>query len=146
MTDRLYEVLVDIRELLKEIRDGLGASGGVGIVPTLVAPIKPQDWEEVCTEEDVTINPGQKKVVLEVKDSGYLWEVGVNDETYTTYYLLVDEAPVGDPLPQPWGLYNDPYRFPQPIEFDSSIVVMVERHSDAPGPADYYAKVRYVKK
>lgn len=139
--ETLYEVLVDIRELLKEVRDGLGS---IGITP--IAPIRPQDWEEKCTEEDVSIAPGDKKKVLEVKDSGYLWEVGINDETYTTYYLYVDDAPVGEPLPQPWGLYNSPYRFPQPIEFDSSIVVVVERHSDAPAAASYYAKVRYVKK
>lgn len=140
--DRLYEVLVDIRDLLKEIKSRLEEGfGTVGI-----APIKPQDWVEKCTEEDVTINPGEKKVVLEVRDSGYLWEVGANDETYSTYYLYVDDGQVGEPLPQPWGLYNSPYRFPQPIEFDRSIVVMVERHSDASASADYYAKVRYVKK
>jgi len=140
--DNIYEILVEIRDLLKSVKsyiaiiaDSMGA-----------APMQPDDWVEVTTEEDVVINPGEEKTVLEVRDSGWLWEVGVNDETYSTYKLFVDGSLIEKPQPQPWGLYNDPYRFPKPIEFGSSIEIRVERHSDAPSPAAYYAKVRYEKR
>jgi len=140
--DNVYELFVEIRDLLKSIKTYLAV-----IAESLgVAPIQPDNWVEVSTEQDVTINPGETKTVLEVRDSGWLWEVGVNDETYSTYMLVVDGTEIEEPQPQPWGLYNDPYRFPKPIEFGSSVEIRVERHSDAPGPAVYYAKVRYEKR
>jgi len=139
--ENIYEILVDIKNILREINEATQQ-----LARKLPMPIEPEDWVEKVTPEDVEVEPGEEKDILEVTDSGYLWEVGCNDETYTTYYLIVDDTEVGEPLPQPWGLYNDPYRFPQPIEFGSSVVIRVERHEDAPAPAKYYGKARYVKR
>jgi len=135
--ETLYELVAEIRDILKSLE--LAFTFGT-------IPITPDKWVQKTSGADVTVNPGELKTVLVVNDSGYLWEIGVNDETYTTYYLYVDGTQVGDPQYEPWGLYNSPYRFPVPIEFNSKIEVKVERHSDAPAPADYYAKVRYIKK
>jgi len=146
--ERLYNIFLDVKELLEDIRNALS---GISPFPTeeMLArtqrTIRPENWVEVSSEYDVTVNPNETKTVLRVVDSGYLWEVGVNDETYTVYYLYVDDVLVGKPQYQPWGLYNSPYRFPAPIEFGRSVEIKVYRDKDAASPADYYAKVRYEK-
>lgn len=98
------------------------------------------------SEENVTVQPGTTETVLQVNSRESKWvSVGTNDETYTEYQYYVDgEEIVDEPLSHPLGLFNDPYRFPQPLTFRSRFRVDVSRSSEASSPADYFSKATYI--
>jgi len=105
-------------------------------------------YQRVETQEDVTINPGGEETVLEIDDDtgGGIVEVGTNDQTYSRYdYLVNGESILESPIKEPLGLYNSPYRFPEPIQFDESFEVVVRRDEDAGGSKDYFSKVTYYR-
>lgn len=96
------------------------------------------------TENNVTIGPGESKVVLDVafNSQTFWWETGTNDETFSTYEYIVDGDNLMDnPNTQPLGLYNDMYRFPTPIVVSDSLQIKVNRNSSAGGNEDYYSKI-----
>jgi len=97
------------------------------------------------TDENVTLSPGETKYVIRSGVASAEWvATGTNDETYSLYQYTIDGQEIfEDPLKEPLGLYNDPYRFPSPLAADQSIGVKVTRTSDASGSADYYSKVTY---
>lgn len=94
------------------------------------------------TQNNVSIPPGQKKVVLDIDVSSTvgLFEIGTNDETHSLYTYVVDgENLIDKPIKKPLGLYNDRYDFPQPVKVESNLKVVVERQNSANSPADYFS-------
>jgi hypothetical protein len=95
------------------------------------------------TENNVTISPGETKTVLtvNVNNPSFWWETGTKDQTYSLYQYEVDGENMLDvPMSQPLGLYNDTYRFPRPIIFDSQIKIKIFRDPAAPGDEDYFSR------
>lgn len=96
------------------------------------------------TDDDVTINPGETKTVVSVQVNEPVgwYETGTNDTTFSEYQYVVDgEDMLQEPLKKPLGLYNDMYRFPEPILVSNSLEIRVTRQSDASGPHDYFSNV-----
>lgn len=111
-------------------------------------PIPVESYNQVSTGENLSLPAGKSGDTIDINldESGLLYEVGSNDEEYSEYKYIIDGKNLMDePLVAPIGLYNDTYRFPQPIVAKESISVNIGRQVDAPGPAEYYSKVRYVK-
>lgn len=97
-------------------------------------------------EENVTIGPGEEEVVLEITTGrdARLAEVGTSDLTFSKYQYKRDgEDLLNEPLTEPLGLYNDPYRFQRLLPFENKFEVVVKRDDDAPGPEDYFSKATY---
>lgn len=104
--------------------------------------VKPTRFVYGDTEENVTIQPGGSKAVLDIDVAGPigLQSIGTNDETYSLYNYEVDgETMLDSPIKKPLGLYNDMFEFPQPIRVDADLRVLVKRQDDAPGPAEYFS-------
>lgn len=113
----------------------LGLDGAIGV----------DTYNRAESETDVTIQPDETKTVLEVNPRSASWvSVGTNDETHTEYQYFVDGDPLlPEPVKEPLGLYNDPFRFPSPLSVSRSFEVRVTRLQSAPGPADYFSKADY---
>jgi hypothetical protein len=110
-------------------------------------PLTPIGFNQAVTEDNVEISPASNEDVLEVtvKNSALWYEVGTKDATYSNYQYYVDDSELLDSgQKEPMGLYNQPYRFPQPIIVRDKIAVNVRRDDDASGPEEYFSKVRYV--
>lgn len=109
--------------------------------------ISPTGFNQGVTDEAVEIYPASNEdtINIKLKNSALWYEVGSNDETYSLYQYYADDTEIlGERQKEPLGLYNDPYRFPQPIIVRNKIIVNVRRQEDAPGPEEYFSKVRYV--
>lgn len=114
----------------------LGFSGAVGA----------ESFERYETPADVTIQPGEEEYVLRKNVQNASWiSTGTNDETHSLYKYFIDGEPIlEEPLKEPLGLYNDPFRFPDPLSAGREIAVKVKRQSSASGPESYYSKVDYL--
>lgn len=96
------------------------------------------------TGSNVQVGPGEEDIVLEVNvDSPVGWyETGTNDKTYTKYQYIVDgEEMLSSPIKKPLGLYNNMYRFPEPIKVASSLKIKVIRNSSASSTEEYFSNV-----
>ena len=113
----------------------LGLPGSIGVGTFDVAE----------TDQNVEVEPGETEFVMRVGvQSGDWISVGVNDETHTLYQYTIDGEPLlEEPLKEPLGLYNSPYKFPTPLSADRTFGVRVTRQQSASGAAEYYAKGAY---
>lgn len=110
-------------------------------------PRAPQAFEIDETEEPVTIGAGETKEILSANASGggFWWETGTTDREYTEYIYTVDGENIFDENPEaPLGLFNDRYRFPQPITFNNNISIKARRQND-PAVSDetFVSKIAY---
>ena len=96
------------------------------------------------TEDNVTVAPGEKKVILEanVSGGGALFSIGTKDDTYTLYQYYIDgEKLLDEPMKKPLGLYNDMFQFPKPIKVNQKIEVEIQRQEDAGAASEYFSNV-----
>lgn len=98
------------------------------------------------TGDPITLAPGESAPLVNANiESGGLWiETGTSAQDNTKYQYEVDGNEVFDePLDTPLGLFNDVYRYPQPLKTNSEITVRALRLESAAGSADYVSKIRY---
>ena len=161
------ETLVETNNLLEkqiellggEVSGGNGNGNGAGTVGVFREgsiedganatdiPLTPVGFNQSVTSENVEIEPASSEDILDVKvkNSALWYEVGSKDATYSSYQYYADDTELlGDRQKEPLGLYNEPYRFPQPVIIRDKISINVRRSDDAPGPEEYFGKVRYV--
>jgi hypothetical protein len=117
--------------------------------PVTSMPLINDGFKQRTSSKNVEIEPGKSKDVLNVTlpdgKSALWYEVGDKDRTYTEYEYQRDGISVlEEPQLEPLGLYNNPYRFPQPLLVRDNIAVVVSRDSDAGSSEDYLSKIRYV--
>lgn len=143
------EILSELKSDSDDDNSGtiIGAGSVVDSASVTDIPVSPTAFEQRQTDEDITLGPGEKDDIVSVNlDGAALWyEVGDSDNDYSEYQYYADESGILDnPQVEPLGLYNDPYRFPQPLLVRDTIKVSTKRQPDAPGSADYFSKVRYI--
>jgi hypothetical protein len=157
------ERLARMENLLEKQLNAMGGSAGGDTGGTLTVenaisqvglidlPIAGNDFEQRTTDPDgsVTVEPGSNEDVLVVTlDSGTaaLWyEVGTTDSTESSYQYMADGKDLFDNRQEETlGVFNNLYRFPQPIIAHEDIVVNVRRGDNAGSSEDYVSKVRYI--
>lgn len=98
------------------------------------------------SENNVTVEPGEKETVFELSVDGLSlwWETGTTGHPDSDYRYIVDgEDLFDDGLKSPIGLVNDRFRFPQPIQFDTKLKIVVRRNSAATTDQEYRSRVTY---
>lgn len=100
---------------------------------------------ETDRNNPVEIEPGEEKEVLSLGlRGGDILKIGTVSRTYSLYNYEIDgEEVLEEPLSQPLGVFNDPFRFPQPLSIDRSFKVKIKRTSDASGAETYFSKAVY---
>jgi len=127
---------------------GGGSNVSIGS-PSGVAqmPVPGSTFEHAESDDVLTLSPGESDTIVEaeVQEAALWWEVGTTDNDNSRYsYAAGDADLLEDPTLEPLGLFNDPYRFPQPIISRGNITVDAARDSSATGDKNYVSKVRYV--
>jgi hypothetical protein len=124
--------------------DILKRSEAAGVVAMATSP---GDFNQTVTQTNVEIAPGETATVLEsdLDAAALWWAVGTNDQEFSRYQYQVDDEAIFDVAQfEPLGLYNDPFRFPQPLIGRGTLRTVVSRDSDATASAGYFIKHRFV--
>jgi len=139
-------------QVVRIIQDGNGATGTselnkddilAGIGSSGTAPADFEVWE---TQEAKSADAGEvvKTVDIDLDGPAIFYEVGNSDIQNSEYEYLVDGEPIfNERLFAPLGLYNDMYRFPEPLFATQSFVVKIHRQDSASGPEDFIGKTSY---
>jgi len=101
---------------------------------------------QATTGDPISLSPGESTTLVEADlEGGGLWiETGTSAQDNTKYQYEVDGNEVfDDPLDTPLGLFNNVYRYPQPLKANNEITVRALRLESAGGSADYVSKIRY---
>mgnify|MGYP000450400486 CR=1 FL=1 len=118
-----------------DILGGIGSSG--------TNPDRFEVWE---TPEAKSVGAGDTVDVIDVEFDGpaIIYESGLSDIQDTRYEYLVDGEPIfNEKLFAPLGLYNNMYRYPEPLAVQSSFVVRAHRDGTASGPEDFIGKTTH---
>jgi len=121
---------------------GSGASAKVTVIEQSLESLDEFVYAE--SADEVGLEPGDEEIIVSITKTfdWFITHAGATDADETEYYLKIgdDETPHTD---EPFGLYNDPFRFSPviPVAKNIEAAYYAKLAAAAPGSVKYVAKI-----